>query len=360
MTGDRESFLSACPLPMLVVGDDERIAAENPGCRRLLGHSVLMRHYITVLRQPALLDAIERVLSGATDSAEARYLSWEGGRESTHSVTAGRLRQAGGDGVLLTFLDVTDRQQAETMRRDFVANVSHELRTPLTALMGFIETLRGAARDDAPARDRFLAIMAAEAGRMNRLVRDLLSLSQVEAVQRMRPDGRVDMAALVRSTVQTLRPMAEAAGPSLISRGAEEPAWVRGDADQLAQVLSNLVENAVRYGVGARRIVISVELVAAEPAIRGPALYVTVDDDGEGIDPVHIPRLTERFYRVDTHRSREMGGTGLGLAIVKHIVDRHRGRLRIESERGRGSRFVVILPAWADEAPVADPQRGLS
>ncbi len=330
MTSDWNIILSACPIPMLVVGADERVAAENGASRRLLGHSVLARHYITVLRQPALLDAIERVLSGAVESAEARYLSWDAGRETTHAVTAGRLGRGESGGVLLTFLDITDRQQAETMRRDFVANVSHELRTPLTALMGFIETLRGAARDDAAARERFLSIMAAEAGRMNRLVRDLLSLSQVEAVQRVRPEGRVDIAALVRSTVQTLRPIAEAAEPSLVARGAEEPALVRGDADQLAQVLSNLVENALKYGTGARGIVITVEHVAAEPTIRGPAVLVTVADDGEGIDPVHIPRLTERFYRVDTHRSRKLGGTGLGLAIVKHIVDRHRGRLRIE------------------------------
>jgi two-component system phosphate regulon sensor histidine kinase PhoR len=218
------------------------------------------------------------------------------------------------------------------------------LRTPLTALTGFIETLQGAAKDDPAARQRFLTIMEKEAGRMNRLVRDLLSLGRVEADERLRPAERVDVSAIVRSVIQWLRPVAEAAGVSVTLTGETGPLPLLADADQMTQVFSNLIENAIKYGGGGKTVTISVMRVEREPSLRGPAVRFDVIDQGEGIDAVHIPRLTERFYRVDAHRSREQGGTGLGLAIVKHIVNRHRGRFRIESEPGVGSRFSVILP----------------
>jgi two-component system phosphate regulon sensor histidine kinase PhoR len=180
---------------------------------------------------------------------------------------------------------------------------------------------------------------------MNRLVRDLLSLSRVESEERVRPQKPVDLAALVRSAASTLRPMAEEAGLALDLIGTDVPAIVPGDADQLSQILSNLIENAVKYGRSGTRVTVSLDRSPDQPYIPGEAVTVTVADDGDGIDPLHIPRLTERFYRVDDHRSRELGGTGLGLAIVKHIVNRHRGRLRIESAPGQGSRFSVVLPA---------------
>ena len=227
------------------------------------------------------------------------------------------------------------------MRRDFVANVSHELRTPLTALSGFIETLGGAARDDAAARDRFLAIMAREAGRMNRLVQDLLHLSRVEAAERVRPTTRIDLQKVLATTLGSLRPLADDAGVRLEVEGETGPLPLLADQDQMIQVLSNLIENAVKYG-GAGGVVTLRLTRDALPG--GPAIRVDVIDRGEGIDPVHLPRLTERFYRVDGHRSREKGGTGLGLAIVKHIVNRHRGRLRIDSTVGKGSVFSVLLP----------------
>ena len=237
------------------------------------------------------------------------------------------------------------------VRRDFVANVSHELRTPLTALMGFIETLQGPARNDAAARDRFLAIMQREGNRMNRLIGDLLSLSRVEQEERRRPSECVDLAALIRLACATLAPTARAAGAALVRIGPTEAAEVAGDPDQIQQVLHNLIENAVKYGVrpGAeegREVRVTLSHVPHEPVLRGPGWAVEVADDGEGIEETHLPRLTERFYRVDTHRSREKGGTGLGLAIVKHIVARHRGRLKIDSAKGQGSRFTVILPEW--------------
>jgi two-component system phosphate regulon sensor histidine kinase PhoR len=247
--------------------------------------------------------------------------------------------------VLCAFEDITEAEKIGQMRRDFVANVSHELRTPLTALLGFIETLQGPARDDAAARARFLGIMAREAMRMNRLVRDLLSLSRVEAEERVRPTDRVDIAAIMASVATTLRPMAEAAGVALVLEGTEAPAVVTADADQMTQVLHNLVENAVKYGSAGKLVTMTLQHLPEAPALRGPALSITVADRGEGIDPIHLPRLTERFYRVDSHRSREGGGTGLGLAIVKHIVNRHRGRLRIDSEKGQGTTFTILLAA---------------
>ncbi len=314
--------------------------ASNEGARALFGENLAGRHYITVLRQPSLLDAVEQSLNGKNRTI-AQYLTTEARRDITLQATCTALPKGG---VLIAFEDRTAMEEAFQMRRDFVANVSHELRTPLTALMGFIETLTGAARDDADARDRFLAIMSKEAGRMNRLVGDLLSLSRVEAEERMRPTERVDLAAVVRSVSNTLDALAEAEKTSIRIDMADDTMILPGDPDQLSQVVTNLMENAIKYSRPGSQVTVSLGSEANHPMLRQGAVVLSVEDQGEGIDPVHIPRLTERFYRIDAHRSREMGGTGLGLAIVKHIVNRHRGRLRIDSKPGKGSTFSVVLP----------------
>ena len=337
------AMLGAVHMPQILVGSDERVLAANEGAGRLFGKGLEGRHYVTVLRQPAILDCIERVLRDR-EAALALFAGREGTRETTWQISAGPVDLPAGCGALITFEDKTAMEEAGQIRRDFVANVSHELRTPLTALIGFMETLRGAARHDAAAQERFLATMESEARRMSRLVNDLLSLSRVEGGERIRPTGEVDLAALLRSVVGSLQPLAEESGVALRLSGADEICRLEGDSDQLSQVFTNLVENAVKYGAAGGRVEISVLESAREPALRGPAVRVSVRDHGEGFDPIHIPRLTERFYRIDAHRSREMGGTGLGLAIVKHIVGRHRGRLRIESTPGQGSEFTVILP----------------
>ena len=344
MTETARPILDAIPVPLVLIGGDERVAHANAAAGRIFGRALEGRHYVTALRAPAVLDCIEPVILRQQDRAEGRFLTSEGAREAVWRITATPVPLAASRGVLVAFEDATALQEAGQIRRDFVANVSHELRTPLTALLGFIETLRGAARDDAAARDRFLGIMEREAGRMNRLVRDLLSLSRVEAEERMRPTDPVDLAAVLRSVVLSLRPVADEAGVTMTLTGTEAPRIVPGDADQIAQVFTNLVENAVKYSGRGSTVAITLDLAGHDPALRAEAVAVVVADDGEGIDPVHIPRLTERFYRVDSHRSREKGGTGLGLAIVKHIVNRHRGRLRIESALGEGSRFTVVLP----------------
>ncbi|MEY3307302.1 MAG: hypothetical protein RLZZ413_1340 [Pseudomonadota bacterium] len=338
------SLLAAVPIPVVLIGTDERIAGISGAAAVLLGEGLIGRHYIMAMRQPALLDVIEATLR-FRQPGTARMVVTGPAREQTYRVTVSPVTGEGRDGVLAAFEDITDMEQAGQIRRDFVANVSHELRTPLTALLGFIETLKGAAREDPVARDRFLNIMEREAERMNRLVRDLLSLSRVEAEERMRPTERIDIVALIGQTAAALRQMTEAAEVSLEILGETGPVIIAADADQMTQVFHNLIENAVKYGGSGRRVTILVTREARDLSLRGPAVRIDVTDQGDGIDPIHLPRLTERFYRVDSHRSREQGGTGLGLAIVKHIVNRHRGRFRVESTLGTGSTFSVILPA---------------
>jgi two-component system phosphate regulon sensor histidine kinase PhoR len=337
------TLIAGIPLPAVLIGPDDRIRQANPAAVQLLGAGVVGRHYLIAMRQAELQDAIDGALR-SSQPTQAR-VTFTGPAETVWQVTVNPVGEEGQAGVLAVFQDLSEAEQIGQMRRDFVANVSHELRTPLTALMGFIETLRGAARDDPAARDRFLGIMEREAGRMNRLVRDLLQLSRVEAEERVRPTERADIAALAQSAVTTHRPMAESLNVALVLTGADAPAIVPADADQITQVLHNLIENAVKYGGAGGRVQVTLDRVAQDSSLRGPALQITVQDWGEGIDAIHLPRLTERFYRVDSHRSRERGGTGLGLAIVKHIVNRHRGRLRIDSASGKGSTFTILLPA---------------
>lgn len=332
---DWARLLSGLPQPAMLLQRDERVEACNPAALALLGEGIVGRAPAIAVRSPGLLAAVAAVVR-AGGVQEVRMALRRDGPEQVFLATVSDQ----GDGrVLVVFRDVSEAEQAEAMRRDFVANVSHELRTPLTALMGFIETLKHAARDDPKARGMFLGIMEAEAGRMNRLVRDLLQLSRVEAEERVRPKDRVELRGLLEGVISSLRGVAEREGDRVELTG--EAVVVPGDVDQLVQVFTNLVENALKYGRAGQ--VVRVRLTPEE-TVRGPAVRVEVADEGEGIDPIHLPRLTERFYRVDTHRSREMGGTGLGLAIVKHIVSRHRGWLRVESVVGEGSRFSVVLP----------------
>ena len=336
-----QEFVDALPLPAVIVARDERLEAANAMAVQLFGPGVVGRHYITSFRQPVLLDAIEQVLSDS-QPRKARYLSTEALRDKTWLAHLASVKNA--NKVLITFEDQTALEEAGTMRRDFVANVSHELRTPLTALIGFIETLRGAAKNDPAAQARFLEIMDREAARMNRLVEDLMSLNRVEATERIRPSQCIDLAAAARSVVNAMAPLAIERRMSLVGEGLDEVVTVRGDGDQLAQVITNLVENALKYSGQDKDIRVRLETVENHAMTRGPAAILSVIDQGEGFDPQLIPRLTERFFRIDSHRSRELGGTGLGLAIVKHIINRHRGRLRIESTVGQGSVFTVILP----------------
>ncbi|WP_420587113.1 sensor histidine kinase [Ruegeria sp.] len=339
-------FVSAIPMPALMVDQTERIIAANTDAKTLLGQNIVDRHFATILRQPQVIDAMEQSLRNK-GPAKTRHLSNDGAQDTTFEVEFRYMTGVGavqGGAVLATFQDITHVEQASQMRRDFVANVSHELRTPLTALMGFIETLRGPAREDAAARERFLQIMTDEANRMNRLVGDLLSLNRVESEERVRPKEKLELTGLLESTLNTLAPLAKDAKVELTLAVPEGPVSLTGDSDQLRQVFTNLIENGIKYGGSGGSVEVRVQSSERDTAMRGPAVRVQIIDKGPGIDSVHLPRLTERFYRADSHRSRQLGGTGLGLAIVKHIINRHRGRLRVESDLGKGTTFTVILP----------------
>ena len=339
-------FLAAMPLPALVIDSSERIIRANDPAQDLLGKQIETRHFATILRQPSVFRAIDSCLRTRSPHT-ARHLSADIAQDQVFDVNVSYVRADDADAagwVLVMFQDVSHIEQVGQMRRDFVANVSHELRTPLTALMGFIETLRGAARNDPAAQKRFLDIMEVEASRMNRLIGDLLSLSRVESEERMRPRDTVMLNQVLDSTARSLKPVFEDAKVDLDVQLPEEPVTVQGDPDQLQQVFTNLLENAVKYGGSGQVVTVTLTRLERDSVLRCPAALVCVADQGQGIDSVHLPRLTERFYRVDTHRSREVGGTGLGLAIVKHIVNRHRGRLKIESELGNGTQFSIFLP----------------
>ena len=341
-----QDILAAFPLPALAIDGGERIIAANDEVVTLLGQSPTGRNYVTMLRQPALLETIGECLRDGA-ARRAQYLTTEGVNDAVYLTTCRAVPNVGvrnAGVVVVSFEDVTHLEQAGQMRRDFVANVSHELRTPLTAVMGFIETLKGPARNDTEASLRFLDIMQSEAERMNRLVGDLLSLSRVEGEERVRPTEKVSLVGILESVIRSMRPMCEEAGLVVEREFELSDLIIVGDQDQLTQVFTNLIENAIKYGDAGERIRIKLQRLDREPALRGPAARIDVIDYGAGIDPIHLPRLTERFYRADDHRSRAMGGTGLGLAIVKHIINRHRGRLRIDSAPGEGATFSVTLP----------------
>jgi two-component system phosphate regulon sensor histidine kinase PhoR len=235
------------------------------------------------------------------------------------------------------------------MRSDFIANASHELRTPISVLLGCIQTLRGSARDDPEAQAEFFGLMQTQAERMSRLVDDLLSLSRIELNEHTLPSEQVDVPHIVRQVVEALAFNAQARGIRIETDFPGELPTIPGDPDELSQVFQNLIDNAVKYGAEDSIVRITARVARDDipPSLPGESacLAIAIRDHGEGIPPEHLPRLTERFYRVDTARSRELGGTGLGLAIVKHVVNRHRGALTIDSEPGEGSIFTVFLPA---------------
>ena len=245
---------------------------------------------------------------------------------------------------------LADLRRVEAMRADFVANASHELRTPLAALSGFIETLQGPARDDPAARERFLGIMHTQATRMARLIDDLLSLSRIELNAHLRPDTQLDLVPIVRQVADGLQTLARDRGVTIAVEAPAEPVHVLGDRDELVRLFENLIENALKYGAAGKRVDISVAPID-RPELR--EARVAVRDYGPGIAAEHLPRLTERFYRVDVGESRAQGGTGLGLALVKHILNRHGGRLTIESRVGEGATFTVRLPLTAGAAAAA-------
>lgn len=330
------SLLAGLREPALLVSPDGRMKAANAAVSELLPalkqDDILALH----LRNPDILQAVQAVLAGG----DQRDVTWHERVpvERLFGVRIGPVVVENRRGALISFYDLTSARRVEKMRSEFIANVSHELRTPLASLLGFVETLQGAARDDATARNRFLDIMREQARRMSRLIDDLLSLSRVEQNEHLRPTTDVDLCGVVQQICDSLAPIAKDNRVTL-ALSLPPSATIKGDRDELVRLAENLIENAIKYGAlpdQDTRVEISITQTPEQTSFK-------VRDHGRGIAREHLPRLTERFYRADAGESRAKGGTGLGLALVKHIAMRHRARLAIASETGQGATFEVIF-----------------
>jgi len=343
--GERlDAVVAGLPDPVIALDRNGRVLTLNEHARSLTPALRQGEPVSLALRMPELIEAIGRAYaSGEEQRVEySERVPLDRWFELIVKPVRREPKLGKPDLVLMTFHDLTPLRRVEEMRADFVANASHELRTPLAALSGFIETLQGSARDDAKARERFLAIMQEQARRMARLIDDLLSLSRIELNAHRRPDTPVDLVPIVRQVADGLETLARDRGVGVHVEAAAAMK-VPGDRDELVRVFENLVENALKYGASGKRVDITVSRGVTSDG--EPEARIGVRDYGPGIAPEHVPRLTERFYRVDVRESRAQGGTGLGLALVKHILNRHHGRLSIESTPGAGALFTVYLPA---------------
>jgi two-component system phosphate regulon sensor histidine kinase PhoR len=338
-------LLEQLPMPVMLLDAGERVLFVNEPMRALLGTGGLKSHVSTLFRHPKLLETIDHTVRTG-EPADVEFMVPVPIERHFHAYTAAISNSPAVFALLLH--DLTAIRRSEQMRADFVAYASHELRTPLAAVSGFIDTLRGHARDDPEAQERFLEIMSVEAARMRRLIDDLLSLTRIELNEHVPPQGAVQLEQVVRAAAAPLAPLAAAEGIEIIISGGEGLPDIVGDGDELVQLFQNLIHNAIKYGREKGHVWITLGRQEGQ-------LFAVVRDDGEGIPQGSIPRLTERFYRVDVKRSREKGVTGLGLAIVKHIVNRHQGRLVIESAPGEGATFTVFLPVKIPENPLKNP-----
>lgn len=379
-TESADAMLDRIAVPVLLIGPGGRIERANPAARAFLALGTEGGLLSTSLRQPRVLEAVSAALRGER-GAVVEYASHAPIESHVRAyVEPIRLPVAGPMPwrAMLVLADETSSKRAERMRADFLANASHELRTPLASLSGFIDTLRGPARDDEEARDRFLTIMREQTDRMRRLIDDLLSLSRVEMNEHLPPSGEADISLVVRDVADSLGPMADARSIRVDLELPEGPVSVTGDRDQIYEVVENLIENAVKYSPEGGQVSVQVlgdcsrdlaehppERIAPGSArllLAGPPFdprqrygVVRVTDQGAGIDRRYLPRLSERFFRVDGQKSGPASGTGLGLAIVKHIITRHRGGFAVESAPGAGSVFSVFLPCPVRAAPVMAP-----
>jgi two-component system phosphate regulon sensor histidine kinase PhoR len=345
-----EQLIGGLPSAAIVLDRETRVIAFNAAAAGIAPALRRGEPALITLRMPELVDAIRR----AGKSGEAQRVEFFErvplDRWFEAFVTPVRLDDgaAASDILMMTFNDLTPLRRVEEMRADFIANASHELRTPLAALLGFIETLQGPAKNDVAAREKFLGIMQQQAARMARLIDDLLSLSRIELNAHLAPSGAVDLAPLVRQVADGLQTLARDRHVEIKVVAPDEPLVVRGDRDELIRALENLVENALKYGAAGKCVEIT--LSVAQTRAGSPEARIAVRDHGPGIAPEHLPRLTERFYRVDVADSRAQGGTGLGLALVKHVLNRHGGRVTIESLPAHGATFTMHLPLRTGDA----------
>lgn len=330
------SGLAALDMPVFILDRNASVLFENAAAERAFGTLPAGSHISGRMRSPGLLDVIrEAIATGEANQTEhSERLPSE--RVFIVRIAPAILEDEAATSLyILSFRDVSETRRIDRMRSDFVANASHELRTPLASLRGFIETMQGPARDDPKARERFLGIMLDQATRMSRLVDDLMSLSRLELRANIAPDQKVDLVPLLGHVRDALLPLAEDLDVTINLHVTDEKVEVTGDRDELVQVFQNLVENACKYGQEGKVVDVHLKALAGKP------IEVSVLDKGPGIPAEHVPRLTERFYRVSVADSRSKKGTGLGLAIVKHILTRHRARLIIRSEMEVGTDFTV-------------------
>ena len=347
LTPVARAVLAQLPDPLVLLDSNGRVLFGNSAMYAVVGVPPEGKQISMLLRTPAVLEAIAHT----TETGENLSVEFVAPVPVLRNYQAYTARLSVRPAVTTLLLhDLTTIKRTEQMRVDFVANASHELRTPLAAVSGFIDTLKGHARDDAQARDRFLDIMSVEAGRMRRLIEDLLSLTRIELNEHVRPSGKVSLETIVREAFAVLGPLAQIDKITLEVTAEPNLPLVTGERDELIQLFQNLIHNAIKYGRSDGHVWVTLSRAAMQGG-RGADQMVAavIRDDGEGIASSAIPRLTERFYRVDVKRSREKGGTGLGLAIVKHIVSRHQGRMSIESKAGEGSTFTILLPTAPDD-----------
>jgi len=328
-----QAVIDALLYPAFFLGANLVITHANSSANKLFEQNLVGQLFARVLRQPEALACLNAAMESKTLQTCDLVLNTLNNR--TFQASAAPV----GPQILFTLLDISAELDAEKSRSTFVANVSHELRSPLTALAGVVETLQGPARKDEKARDRFLDLMQGETERMSRLVGDLLSLSKLEAKEHLPPVNQVDLRGTVRRVITVLSESMPTYKGRVSLTSPEDKIVVTGDSDDLTEVFQNLIENALKYSPAESEVIVDLTL-SGEPASK---VTVTIKDFGDGIAVNHLPRLTERFYRVDKGRSREMGGTGLGLAIVKHILNRHRARLTFESELGAGTEVSVTF-----------------
>lgn len=322
--------------PLIGIADNI-VTIANDAAIRLLGRHIVGADVRTAIRHPAATDWLSRI-EGGTPLEMVNLIDFPrpGARWTM------RTAALSGNEYIIFLSDRSAIDAADRMRSDFVANASHELRTPLAAILGYVETLQDMnGETEAPTRSRFLSIIHREAGRMQQLVIDLLSISRVEADRFRRPTTPVDLAAIVRTTIAQLRDSEQTRAKDIVASLGDEPQPMFGDEAQLGQLAHNIISNAMKYGHGGTPVTV-------ELAREGRRVRLSVSDEGDGIAPDHLPRLTERFYRVDEARSRSVGGTGLGLAIVKHISERHQGQLDIASDVGKGTQVSVTFPLRTD------------
>ncbi|MGH1478356.1 MAG: sensor histidine kinase [Geminicoccales bacterium] len=340
------TLLDALPDPVLLVNADRRIERANVATAKLLEREVTGQHIEGGLRDPGILSAIDDTFTIGEGAEVNLQLSGPPSRAFGGQVVP--IRWHRGRAVLITLRELTEQVMIERMRADFVANASHELRTPLTVLRGFIETLQGAAKDDPEAQTRFLGTMEAEAERMSRLINDLLSLSRIEQNEHVLPDEVVDLDQVLRNVIDALKGYARDRNVTLVADIPSDLPDIVGDFDQLSQLFTNLIDNGIKYGGNEGEVRVAAEFHEVMPSGAGAlsgraAVEVKIIDNGPGIAAENLPRLTERFFRVDPAHSRHLGSTGLGLAIVKHILRRHRGHINIESEVDKGTVFKIYL-----------------